>query len=116
MYQIDDRLTGMTRNLWKPTVAHMDPSVTPSRIAANGAVISDSLPLEGPETDSERFFTAIWHSAKPSRWKILDSQVTRVTISTSGELIGIVGFDFVFVQDPREADGKTKYRIPWEVR
>jgi hypothetical protein len=116
IYQIDNLLAGMTRNLWKPIATLTDLSVTPSRIAVDGTVISDSLPLEGPETDSERFFTAIWHSAKPSRWKMVDSDATRVTVAASGKLIGEVGFDFVFVKDPRDADGKTKFRIPWEVR
>lgn len=113
--QIDERLLCLTTTLWKPRDFTHDPTIVPPRVMPSGCVVVESTAVDGPETDSERFFTAVWHSAKPSRWKTQIDPTIRVTVNESGKIVGPIGYDFRFVRNRDEADGKTTFVIPWEV-
>ncbi len=113
-YQIDERLAGFSANLWRMVPSKPDENIK-CHIGETGNFVCSQEPIEGPETDSERFFTMIWNSAKPSRWFTLQDMKSVVSVTDRGELVGDVGFSFQFVRDPKEADGKTKFAIPWEM-
>jgi hypothetical protein len=114
-YQIDEQLAEFARNIWRPVNFVPDATVATNGISESGKVVELSVPMEGPENDSERFFTTIWNSAKPFRWKIETDAAPKVRVTKEGQLSGDVGFSFRFVRDPKEADGKSKFAIPWEI-
>jgi hypothetical protein len=114
-YQIDEQLAEFAKNIWRPVDFVPDATVAINDISESGKLIVLSVPLEGPENDSERFFTTIWNSAKPVRWKVEADAAPKVRVTQEGQLSGEVGFNFRFVRNPKDADGKFKFAIPWEV-
>ncbi len=115
-YQLDQRLAAFVENMWKPSTLVCDPDLQPVFISPTGMLLVTEEPIEGPETDQERFFTTIWNSAKPSRWFESRHFTSLVSVTRDGKLWGDIGFDFQFVRDPSSADGKTKFMIPWEMQ
>lgn len=113
LFQIDERLAAFSANLWKPLQAQPDRECVPPQIAENGSLSLNSVPLEGPETDNERFFTMIWNCAKPSRWFKPRDFVASVRVNSNGSLAGDIGFSFRFVENEEDADFKTTFVPLW---
>ncbi len=91
-YQIDERLAKFSANVWQPLRVEPDGKIIAAQIAADGSLSRFSFPLEGPETNDERFESINWHSARPSRWLKADAYTCSVLITEKGELVGSIGF------------------------
>ena len=113
-YQIDNRLTELSANLWKPVDYIED--ILPTTVDQHGAVVLQEIPVEGPETNNERFFPLLWQCAKPSRWFAPTDWKSRVVVAERGILVGDVGFDFRFVEHEGDADGITSFVPEWGMR
>ena len=113
-YQIDERLARLSATIWRDLPCKQDGNVS-NHVSPTGSISWISEPLEGPETDDERFFTMIWNSAKPSRWFNLAEMRPSALVTERGELSGDIGFDFRFVSSPSEADGKTAILPTWGI-
>lgn len=92
IYQIDERLAKFTANVWKPTPVDIDTQITTPAVTADGSLLHGSTPLDGPQTEVERFESINWHSARPSRWLKQDAFSCLVVVTQEGKLVGDTGF------------------------